>query len=158
MRGDIREARSGMVFITAPDGTRRTDGAFLDDMTGRIIRLMLVAWSLPLPMPRERTSEDLAERILDGLDDDTYSALEEAVAPWVNRIITIGKTSAQLIHTATGETVDVAEPDKAARLLASGAFTAVDAPGPKARHVQRLLLRNRRLARPRRSRTGPNRV
>ena len=100
MRGDIREARRGMVFITAPDGSRRTDGAFLDDLTGRIIRIMLVDWSLPMPMPRDAASEDLAQRILDGLDEGTYSALEAAVAPWVNRIITIGKTTTQLIHTA----------------------------------------------------------
>ena len=82
-----------MVFITAPDGSRRTDGAFLDDLTGRIIRIMLVDWSLPLPKPRDAQGEDLAQRILDGLDADTYSALEAAVAPWVNRIITIGKTT-----------------------------------------------------------------
>ena len=44
MRGDIREARRGMVFVTSADGSRRTDGAFLDDLTGRVIARMFVSW------------------------------------------------------------------------------------------------------------------
>ena len=128
MRGDIREVRRGMVFVTSPDGSRRTDGAFLDDLTGRLIARMLVEWSLG-PRPGDAQGDHLQQRILDNLDSETYSALEAAVGPWVNRIISIGRTTTQVMHTGSGETLDVADPAQAQRLLESGDFTAIETPG-----------------------------
>lgn len=131
MRGDIREARRGMVFITAPDGSRRTDGALLDDLTGRVITRMLVSWTLPLPRPGEAQGEHNAQRILDQLDEHQSAALEAAVQPWVNRILSMSKVSYSFTHDATGETIEVTEQEQAQRLAASGHFTALEAPGPK---------------------------
>ncbi|MGC1579986.1 MAG: hypothetical protein WA766_00795, partial [Candidatus Acidiferrales bacterium] len=97
LRGDIREARRGMVFVTNSDGSRRTDGAFLDDLTGRVITRMLVEWTLGTK-PADATGDHLQQRVLDNLDDETWSALESAVSPWVQRILKIGTQSWSFLH------------------------------------------------------------
>jgi len=133
MRGDIREARRGMVFVTNADGSRRTDGAFMDDLTGRIIARMLVGWSLDSPLPGNAQGEHLTQQILDRLDAETYSALEDAVVPWLDRIISLGKSSFEFTHTASGVRVKPVDEADAGKLTASGEFTAAEAlgAGPK---------------------------
>jgi hypothetical protein len=130
LRGDIREARRGMVFVTAPDGSRRTDGAFLDDLTGRVIARMFVSWDYPADL-RNAQGDHLQQQILDQLDSDDYAALEQAVGPWVQRIIRIGQQAWQFTHAATGVTVDVTDEDKAQALAVSPDFTQVEGAGPK---------------------------
>ena len=129
MRGDIREVRRGMVFVTSADGSRRTDGALVDDMTGRLIARMLVSWSLPLPVPGSAQGEHLQQKILDGLDSDTYEALETAVQPWVQRIISSGRAAYPYTHNATGLRVEFITADEAAKAAASGDFTAIETGG-----------------------------
>jgi hypothetical protein len=134
MRGDIREAKRGMVFITNADGSRRTDGALMEDLTGRVIARMLVSWTLPgKPVPGQAQGEHLQQQILDNLDDGTWSALEAAVAPWVQRILQVNRVTHSFIHTASGEVFDVTDPDQAQRLAASPDFTAIESPDPKLR-------------------------
>lgn len=131
LRGDIREVRRGMVFVTNADGSRRTDGALLDDLTGRLIARMLVSWSLDKTTPGNAQGEHLQQQILDGLDSDTYTALETAVAPWVQRILQMNRTTYSFVHTASGEMFDVTDPQQAQRLAASPDFTAIESPDPK---------------------------
>lgn len=131
MRADIVEARRGMKFVTAPDGSRVTDGAFLDDLNGRVIRMMLVGWSFGGPLPRDGSSEEHRQRILNNaLDEADAAAMDDAVAPWVQRIMRISAPGTAFIHTASGVRVSVADEDDAAKLAATGEFTQVE--GPKA--------------------------
>lgn len=136
MRGDIREARRGMKFVTGPDGSRVMDGAFIHDLTDRVITIMLVDWSFGPPRPRDCQSQDLAQQLLDRtLDDDDSLAMDLAVAPWVDRIVTAGSARELFTHNATGVRVRPADPADAARLAASPDFTAAEAPGPKNRAI-----------------------
>ena len=133
MRGDIVEARRGMKFVTAPDGSRTVDGSFIDNVAGRVITCMLVEWSFPATLPRNAASDDLAQRILnETLDDNDSLAMDMAVAPWVNRIVTISTSGHLLTHNATGTTVTVSDPASLASLLATGEFTQAEGAGPKA--------------------------
>lgn len=129
MRGDIREVRRGIVFVTNADGSRRTDGALVDDLTGRLIARMLVSWTLDSPTPGNAQGEHLQQRILDGLDADTYAALEAAVAPWVNRILSMNRTSWTFTHNPTGLKVEFTTEEEAQKAVDSGEFTAIESPG-----------------------------
>ena len=131
MRGDIREVRRGIVFVTNADGSRRSDGALIDDMTGRLIARMLVSWTLEQPTPGNAQGEHLQQRILDGLDADTYEALEAAVAPWVSRIMSMNRNSWSFTHNGTGLKVEFLTAEEAEKAAASGDFTAIEVPGPK---------------------------
>jgi hypothetical protein len=131
LRGDIREARRGMVFVTGPDGSRRTDGAFLDDLKGRIIARMFVSWTYPHDL-RNAQGEHLQQQILDQLDSDDYAALEDAVDPWVQRVLRMGRTGYRFSHNATGVVFEVTDPGEAQKLAASPDVTMIeDATGPK---------------------------
>jgi hypothetical protein len=131
LRGDIREARRGMVFITAPDGSRRTDGALIDDLTGRIITRMLVSWTLDLPLPGTAQGEHLQQQILDRLDSDTFATLEMAVSPWVQRMLSMNRGSQSFMNVADGEVFETLDSDQVARLAASPNWTAIEAGDPK---------------------------
>ncbi len=132
LRGDIREARRGMVFITGADGSRRTDGAFLDDLTGRVISRMLVAWPQELgPLPGNAAGGELQQAILDRLSEADYSALEAAVQPFVQRVIRPPNSGWSFVHQGTGVTVTVNDEGEALRLGASPDFAQVEG-GPKA--------------------------
>ena len=131
-RGDIREARRGMKFVTGPDGSRVMDGAFIDDLTGRIIRIMFVNWSWGPPTLKDATTEDLAQRMLDQkLTDDDARALEMAVGPWVERVLSTTRPTTTFVHVATGGKFDVSDPDEAAKLAASADFTVLESADPK---------------------------
>jgi len=129
LRGDIRGARKGMVFLINADGSRRSDGSFLDIVTGNIIRAMLVAWDYG-ELPRNAQSDELAQQMLDQLPEDDYAALERAVGPWVERVMRMNRQDNTFIHTATGVRVTPVTEEDGARLAASGEFTAEGA-GPK---------------------------
>ena len=45
-----------------------------DNVTGAILRQMIVAWDVPQPLPRDAQTDDLAQGILDTLDDEDYAA------------------------------------------------------------------------------------
>lgn len=132
MRGDLREARRGMKFVTGPDGSRVTDGAFLDDLAGRLAKIMFVDWSFGHPTLREATTEDLAQRMLDQkLTDADWKAVLVALGPWIEDLISAGRQATTLRHTATGAQFDVIDPAQAALLAASPDFTVVAGPDPK---------------------------
>lgn len=130
LRGDIRTARKGMVFLINADGSRRSDGSFLDTVTGNMIRSMLVEWTLG-PKPGDAQSEELAQQILDQLPEDDYAALEKAVGPWVERVMRMGQQDSVLVHSATGVRVTPVSADDAARLLESGDFAREAGADPK---------------------------
>lgn len=129
MRGDVRGVRKGMIFITGPDGTRRADAGMLDELTGNLITAMLIDWHPDLgPKPREAQSQELAQQILDRLDEDDYAVLEKAVGPWVEKVLRRGMTP-QFTHLPTGVVVEPADEGDAARLDASADFSRITAPG-----------------------------
>lgn len=131
LRGDARNARKGMVFVISADGSRRTDGSFMDEITGRVISSMLVAWSFG-PKPSEAATDDLRQRILDQLDEDDYAALEKAVGPWVERVMRRDNTQV-FTHTASGIKVTPVIQADGDRLAALPDFTVEDdGAGPKA--------------------------
>ena len=132
LRGDARAARGKMVVVIAPDGSRRMEGTVTDDVTGELIRHMLIAWPRGA-LPRDTQSDDLAQRMLDQVPDEDYAVLEKAVGPWVERILRRGSSNAVFTHVATGVKVEPSNPDDAAKLAASADFTreTPDEPGPK---------------------------
>ena len=132
LRGDARAARGKMVVVISPDGSRRMEGNVTDDVTGELIRHMLIAWPRGA-LPRDAHTADLAAQMLDQVPDEDYAVLEKAVGPWVERILRRNSTSAVFTHVATGVKVEPANPDDAAKLAASADFTreTPDEPGPK---------------------------
>lgn len=128
LRGDIRAVRKGMVFITNADGSRRTDGALIDDLTGRVIARMLVSWDYGT-RPGDAANDELAQRILDNIPEDDYAGLEMAVAPWVDRIVTVNRGELSFTHDVSGVRVEVGSAEDAARLAAAGGFTPVQSQG-----------------------------
>ena len=130
LRGDIRTARKGMQFLIRADGSRLSDGSFLDIVTGNIIRSMLLTWPHG-QVPRDCQSDELAQQMLDRLPEDDYAALEKAVGPWVERVMRMNRQEAVWVHTATGVRVEVVNPDDGARLAESGEFTQEQGPDPK---------------------------
>jgi hypothetical protein len=132
LRGDMRDARKGIVVVIAPDGSRTSDGSFLDSITGRLITRMLVAWDLDpgvFPLPSSCQSEHLAQAVLDKLPDDDYAALEQAVGPWVERLLS-RQQKAVFTHV-TGVKVEPATDADAARLAEMDDWTREDGPDPK---------------------------
>lgn len=133
MRGDVVDARRGMKFVTAPDGSRVMDGAFLDGIRARIITVMMYDWSFERPLPRDCGSEPQAATRLDQmLDADDAMALDMAVQPWVDRIVRDAAANRHTVtHTQTGIVLRVADEDEAQRLVAAGGFTVPET-APKA--------------------------
>ena len=129
MRGDVRDARKGMIFVISPDGSRTSDGSFLDTITGRLITRMLVEWDLGTK-PSECGTDELAQRVLDGLADDDYAELEKAVGPWVERLIGRGKADVY-VHVPTGIRFELAAGSDAGKLDGNPDFTREDGPDPK---------------------------
>lgn len=124
LRGDRRTARKAMVFVISPDGSRRSDGSLIDNVTDAVIRRMLVSWPFG-PVPGDAQSDDLALQMLDRLDDDDYEVLEKAVGPWVERVMRTGRNAA-FTHVPTGVLVEPVNPAEAARLAAHADFLKVD--------------------------------
>lgn len=133
MRADIVQARRGMKFVTAPDGSRMADGAFLDGIRGRLATVMMYDWSFGRPLPRDCGSEPQSESRLDAvLDDEDSLALDLALQPWVDRVTRDPATARHTVtHTATGIVLRVADDDEVRRLVESGGFTVPES-GPKA--------------------------
>lgn len=136
MRGDVRDARKGMVFVISADGSRRTDGSFMDNITGRIITKMLVEWEPnDRPLPSSATTDELSQRILDELPDDDYSVMEKAVGPWVERLIQREKP-VTFIHPETGIRVEPSTPADVEKLASlPGWEREEDASDPKTASV-----------------------
>ena len=131
LRGDARNARKGMQFIINADGSRHTDGSFMDDITGRVISTMLIGWDNGQPLPSGAVTDELKQKILDGLDDDDYAALEKAVGPWVERVMR-RETGPVFTHTATGIKVQPVNAADAEKLALVPEFTRDDeGEGPK---------------------------
>src|SRR5215469_13586991 len=129
LRGDVRDARKGMVFVINADGSRRQDGSFLDDLTGRMITRMMVAWPHG-PLPGEAQSAEQAQRMLDALPEDDYDALAAAVGPWVERVLKSGRGSKVFTHVS-GVRVEPATDEDEARMDADPDFTREGEADPK---------------------------
>jgi hypothetical protein len=121
LRGDRRAARKGMIFVTSADGSQRVEGSLIDDLTGRVITRMLVGWDLDLTPPGHASTEDLAQNILDQLDDDDAAILEAAVGPWVEKIVK-RRQAETWTHKATGIVFELAHPADAEKLAVSPDF------------------------------------
>lgn len=133
LRGDVRDARKGIVVVIAPDGSRTSDGSFMDTITGRLITRMLVAWDYDagqFPLPSSCSSDDLAQRVLDQLPDDDYAALEAAVGPWVERLLSRQSARPAFTHVS-GARAEAATQADADRLAALDGWTREDGPDPK---------------------------
>lgn len=137
LRGDVREARRGMVFVIGPDGSRTSDGSFLDGITGRMIGRMLVEWDLGT-RPGDCATEELAQQVLDALPEDDYAALEAAVGPWVEKVLSRGKTDTY-VHVATGLRFELAAGQDAAKAQACPDFRLESAEGPDPKTSSRAI-------------------
>lgn len=133
LRGDVRDARKGIVVVIAPDGSRTSDGSFMDTITGRLITRMLVAWDYDagqFPLPSSCSSDDLAQRVLDQLPDDDYAALEAAAGPWVERLLSRQSQRVTFTHVS-GVRVEPATEADAQRLAGLPEWTRDEGPDPK---------------------------
>lgn len=115
LRGDRRDAQRALKVVISADGSRMIEGSIKTEIAGRILRRMLVSWTVPQPLPSQAAAEHLAENILDMLSDEDAEALERAVDPWIERVLRAD--SAQVLtHSATGIRVTVVRPEDAAKL------------------------------------------
>jgi hypothetical protein len=132
MRGDRRDAEHGIVIVVNADGSRRIEGGLASSVTGRILRRMIVAWSYPdRPVPSAAGTDELGQRILDGLPDDDAEALERAIDPWVQRVIAPNR-GPEITHIPTGVKLRLVNPEDAAKLDGyEEEFTVTGADGPK---------------------------
>lgn len=130
MRGDVRDARKAIKVVISPDGTRTSDGSFIDDITGRLITRMLVAWDNGQPLPSSCQTDDLAQAILDGLDEADYEVLEKAAGPWVERILR--QSNAEVYkHNVTGVQVTPVTASDGEKLAADPDWTREGEADPK---------------------------
>lgn len=131
MRGDVRDARKGIVVVVSPDGTRTSDGSFLDSITGRLITRTMVAWDVgDGTLPSSCQTGDLAQAMLDGLDEADYEALEKAVGPWVERILRQGRADV-FTHAVTGVKVTPLSAADGEKLAADPAWAREGEADPK---------------------------
>ena len=131
LRGDVRDARKGIVVVIGPDGSQRSDGSLTDEITGRIIRKMLISWEgTGQPLPRDAQTDDLAQAILDRLPDEDYEAMEKAVGPWVEKVMR-RRAGVTFVHGATGARVEAATPKDEALLTTSPEFSREGGDDPK---------------------------
>ncbi len=130
LRGDVRDARKGIVVVIGPDGSQRSDGSITDEITGRMIRKMLISWDVGQPLPRDAQTDDLAQAILDKLPDEDYEALEKAVGPWVEKVMR-RRAGVTFVHGATGARVEAASPKDEALLAGSPEFSREGDTDPK---------------------------
>lgn len=87
LRGDRRRAKPGNRVVFAADGTRYAEVPSDDEVIGRILRDMIVAWDVPQPLPRDAQTEEMAQGILDTLDDDDYAEMAKAVMPFFRKVM-----------------------------------------------------------------------
>jgi hypothetical protein len=133
LRGDRREAEKGIVVVISPDGSRRMEGSVASMITGRIIRQMLVGWSFEpgaYPLPSQCSTQDLAEGVLDKLDDDDYDAMAKAVGPWAEKVLQVDRGTV-LTHGPTGIKVQPVNPADGDKLASLPDFTRDEVPDPK---------------------------
>lgn len=133
MRGDRREAEKGIVIVISPDGSRLVEGSMAGMVSARIVRRMLVGWSFDAgtyPLPSQCSTDDLAEAVLDKLEDDDWDALQKAVGPWVEKVMNVDRGRV-FTHVPTGIRVLAASPADSGRLAALPDFAAEEGPDPK---------------------------
>lgn len=131
-RGDLREIRRGTKFITAADGSRVTDAAFVDDLAGRIVIRMFISWDFGPPTPHDCQNESMAQHLLDEkLDDRDWKMLVLAIRPWIDDMLAIPVGGRTFTHNETGVRVTADSDEGAAKLALSGEFTQIEGAGPK---------------------------
>lgn len=134
-RADIIEIQRGTKFVRAPDGSSVTDAAFIGEVAGRIVCRMTLSWSWGPPVPADCHSAALAEKRLNEVlaDDDgaDWMALQQAVMPWVDRILNIPVSATTVVFA--GKTLRAASEEDAADLVANHGFTLAAGAGPKSR-------------------------
>ena len=87
LRGDVRFARKAMKITFDRDDARTVDLSFEDDVTGALLYRMIVAWDVGQTLPRNAQTLELAQGILDMLDDEDYKALAKAVRPMYLKVM-----------------------------------------------------------------------
>ncbi len=119
--GDRFDAQRGFRIEIQPDGTRIVDGTNTSLITRRLLRRMMLSWTIPgLPSLAECATEEIAWQVLDKIDDDDYDAMATAMEPWVRKVMASGR--AQYRHAGTGALVEPATQADEDKLEASGEF------------------------------------
>jgi len=87
LRGDVRFARKAMKITWDRDDSRTVDLSFEDEVTGALLYRMIVAWDVGQTLPRNAQTLELAQGILDMLDDEDYKALAKAIRPMYLKVM-----------------------------------------------------------------------
>jgi hypothetical protein len=87
LRGDVRFARKAMKITIDRDDARTVDLSFEDEVTGALLYRMIVGWDIGQTLPRNAQTLELAQGILDMLDDQDYKALAKAVRPMYLKVM-----------------------------------------------------------------------
>ena len=87
LRGDRRAAQKHVNVHILPDGTRVLPMGTAETVIGSLLQRMITEWDVGQPLPASAHSDDLAQNILDGLDDRDMDRLRDAVRPFVNRVL-----------------------------------------------------------------------
>jgi hypothetical protein len=104
LRGDRRAARRALKLTIDSDGTRHMDLSVEDNVTGALLRQMIVSWTIPQPVPRDAQTDELAQGILDAIDDDDYAALAKEVRPYYLKVMRSGGVEDEDPNSPSGAT------------------------------------------------------
>lgn len=109
--GDRRRAKAAIEITIGGDESRRFTAELEDRINYALLRQLIVSWSIPQTLPRNASSIEVADQILDDLPLEDVEALAAAIKPMYDRVLngpkgrtTSGKPS------LTGSVVDP-EPD-----------------------------------------------
>jgi len=105
LRGDVRFARKAMKITFDRDDARTVDLSFEDDVTGALLYRMIVAWDIGQTLPRNAQTLELAQGILDLLDEADYKALATAIRPMYLKVMERPADDEESPKGASGDTV-----------------------------------------------------
>jgi hypothetical protein len=126
LRGDRRAAQKHVQIHVLPDGTRVLPMGTAETVIGSLLQRMLIEWDTGQPLPSSAHNDDLAQNILDSLDDRDMDKLRDAVRPFVNRVLGADGDPRTKALAALAEE----HPERFAELLAD-AETGADAGGER---------------------------
>jgi hypothetical protein len=93
LRGDRRYALKAAKLRINADRTQDSDMSFTDEVMGALMTRMIVGWTIPQHLPSTAQSHDLAQGILDALDDEDYEAIADKLRPMFDRIMRVNRDS-----------------------------------------------------------------
>lgn len=91
LRGDRRYALKAAKLHINADRTQDSDMSFTDEVMGALMTRMIVGWTIPQHLPSTAQSHDLAQGILDALDDEDYEAIADKLRPMFDRIMRVNR-------------------------------------------------------------------